>query len=308
MNTEQYEVQDHGDYRRLVVGEKQYDTHYSERVLRALIDHKGTGRAVQYLAHREVRSPLLDPFFDYADGEGMRDLRLLEVGSSFGHITERLNGEDSIGEIVCCDVDDVFVRTLKQQREDLSLDKVSDIVELESWNPVLPFPDESFDVCLLFAVVEHLPFPNRYQYVDEYWRVLRRGGYMVILDTPNRRFPWERHSVGLPFVHRMTPERAFVYAKFFGKLPKETELAEFAAPGTGWRNSSYAECLPQARWCKVTDVSAECGYDLDYLIRPKRWSGRVAYLFYKVLGWYCRRKGIPLSIYLPSLQIVFRKS
>jgi len=307
MKPDEYRIEDHGDHRRLLVGGKMYNTHYSERVLRALVNHKGAGRAVQYLTHGEVRAPLLKPFFDYADEQGMRGLRILEVGCSFGHITEKLNGENSVGEIVPCDVDDVFIGILKHQKEDLPLEKVSDIVLLESFDPALPFPNESFDVCLLFAVIEHLPFPNRYQYVDEYWRVLRRGGFMVILDTPNRRFPWERHSLGLPYVHRMTPEWAFIYAKFFGKLKKETELAEFAAPGTGWRNSSYAECLPAARSCKVRDVSAECGYHLKFWIQPRRLSGRLAYLFYKALNAYCRRKGIPLSIFLPNLQIVLRK-
>jgi SAM-dependent methyltransferase len=307
MTNQEFSLEDLGEQRVLTVDGKEHVSHYSERVLRALIEHKGPGRAVEYLSHGEVRGKLLKPFFDCARRQALHGSRVLEVGSSFGHITELLDAEETIGEIVCCDVDPVFLRIVEYQKQDLPLRKVSEIVPLDTCDPVLPFDDGSFDVCLLFAVIEHLPFPNRFQYVDEYWRVLKHGGYMVILDTPNRLFPWERHSLGLPFVHRMKPEWAFVFGKLFRRLRADTELTEFVRPGTGWRNSSYTECLPATRSYGVKDVSSDCGYNLDFWIQPQRVTGRMARFIYRILGKFCSKRNIPLSIFLPSLHIVLQK-
>ena len=41
--------------------------------------------------------------------------------------------------------------------------------------------------------------------VDEYYRVLGRSGYIAILDTPNRAFPLETHSIGLPLIRWLPP-------------------------------------------------------------------------------------------------------
>ena len=77
----------------------------------------------------------------------------------------------------------------------------------------LPYPDKSFDLVLVLGVVEHLPVHGRRQIVDEYYRVLAPGGHIAILDTPNRFFPLETHSVGLPLVQWLPAPLAFAYAK-----------------------------------------------------------------------------------------------
>src|SRR2546422_9498248 len=64
----------------------------------------------------------------------------------------------------------------------------------------LPWADGAFDLVVAVGVVEHLPLRNRRAQVDEYYRVLAPGGSIAILDTPNRWFPLETHSVGLPLV------------------------------------------------------------------------------------------------------------
>ena len=41
--------------------------------------------------------------------------------------------------------------------------------------------------------------------MDEYYRLLAPGGHIAILDTPNRLFPLETHSIGLPLVQWLPP-------------------------------------------------------------------------------------------------------
>ena len=68
----------------------------------------------------------------------------------------------------------------------------------------LPFEDASFDAVLCNAVIEHVGDRGSQQaLVDECCRV----GRVVILTTPDRRFPIEQHTY-LPLVHWL-PERLY---------------------------------------------------------------------------------------------------
>ncbi|GAB4477064.1 MAG: hypothetical protein OHK0037_38890 [Elainellaceae cyanobacterium] len=65
----------------------------------------------------------------------------------------------------------------------------------------LPFPDQSFDLVVSFAVIEHVG--NRAQqqaFVQELCRV----GKQVYIATPNRWYPVEFHTI-LPLVHWLPP-------------------------------------------------------------------------------------------------------
>jgi len=60
----------------------------------------------------------------------------------------------------------------------------------------LPFGDDEFDIAYSNSVVEHLPPAARAAYASE----LRRVAGRWFVQTPNRGFPIEPHSL-LPFVH-----------------------------------------------------------------------------------------------------------
>lgn len=72
---------------------------------------------------------------------------------------------------------DISVRILEESRQSLESAKyvVSDVEDL-------PFLAESFDVVVSTEVLEHIP--NLEQAVRESWRVLRKGGYLIV-STPN---------------------------------------------------------------------------------------------------------------------------
>lgn len=86
----------------------------------------------------------------------------------------------------------------------------------------LPFPDDSFDLCVSFAVLEHVGSSDQQKvFVDELFRVSKK----VCLTTPNRWYPLEFHTM-LPFAHWLPGDQFRKIAKMIGKefLAREENL------------------------------------------------------------------------------------
>src|SRR5207247_3372284 len=86
-----YRLEDLGDRRVLTVAGRDYPTAYSARVVSMLVERKGALRAPQYFSFKETRGRhFLARLFAYLSARGGDGLSVLEVGCSFGHITEYL--------------------------------------------------------------------------------------------------------------------------------------------------------------------------------------------------------------------------
>lgn len=311
MNDVDYRLVDLGDRRVLTVNGTPHVTTYSERVVRLLIERKGPQRAALYFPFKETRGRhFLAPLLAYLRRLGASGLSVLEVGCSFGHITECLAEESLIAEIHSFDVDPTFVAITRAKVEELGLKTVREVALFTNDETCrLPYADGQFDLVLAIGVVEHLPQRSRRAQVDEYYRVLARGGHIAILDTPNRRFPVETHSVGLPLVQWLPPRLAYRYARL-GRPTRFREVgyAEFIADGTGWRNASLGECLPSRGLTGLDDVTEAAGYGWRFFKDTARSRSRRALLpLFAVACALLRAAGRPPSLGLPYLNVLFRK-
>jgi SAM-dependent methyltransferase len=307
-----YRLVDLGNCRVLTVDGRDHATRYSERVVRMLIERKGVRRAQLYFDFKETRGRLfLEPLFRYLRARDARDLAVLEVGCSFGHLTEYLAEQPEVAAITTFDTDAAFVAIVRAKLAELGLRRVRDVAHFENDETRrLPWADGAFDLVVAAGVVEHLPARNRRAQVDEYYRVLAPGGHIAVLDTPNRWFPLETHSVGLPLVQWLPPRLAHRYARTFrrrkyGAVPYE----EFVADGTGWRNATLAECLPSSGWHGLEDVTEEARYGWRFFRDTARSRTRRALLpcFATVVA-LLRAAGQPPSLCLPYLNLLFRKA
>ncbi|HXJ80539.1 MAG TPA: class I SAM-dependent methyltransferase [Candidatus Methylomirabilis sp.] len=306
-----YHLVDRGDRRVLTVDGREHSTQYSERILRMLIERKGVRRAVLYLPFKETRGRhFLGPLFLYLRERGASDVSVLEVGCSFGHMTEYLHEQLEVAEISAFDTDPAFVAISRAKVEELGLKKVRDVALLSNEATCrLPYPSGRFDLVVVCGVVEHLPERTRRAQVDEYYRVLAQGGHIAILDTPNRWFPLETHSVGLPLVQWLPPRAAFAYARTCrpGKFGRET-YEGFTADGTGWRNASLQECLPSSGWEHLLDVTERAGYGWRFFRDTASSRTRRALLpAFRVLCAGLRGLGRSPSLCLPYLNLLFRR-
>jgi SAM-dependent methyltransferase len=68
------------------------------------------------------------------------------------------------------------------------------------------------DVFLLYAVLEHQTPAERLETLRTGWDMLRPGGLLVVVDTPNRLVYFDAHTSLLPFFHLLPPELGLPYA------------------------------------------------------------------------------------------------
>ncbi len=309
--SEPFRIVDLGDRRVLETAGRQYSTHYSARVIEMLIARKGAHRAPLYFDFKETRGRhFLGPLFAYLRARGARGLRVLEVGCSFGHMTEYLAEQPEVAALTTFDTDAAFVELTRAKVDELVLKAVREVRHLDQdATRRLPWADGVFDVVLAVGVVEHLPVRWRRAQVDEYYRVLAPGGHLAVLDTPNRWFPLETHSVGLPLVQWLSPRLAWRYARL-GRPARYRGIGfeEFVADGTGWRNATLADCLPSSGGGLV-DVTEEAGYGFRFFRDTARSRARRAALpAFAAAAGALRALGRPPSLALPYLNLLFRKS
>jgi SAM-dependent methyltransferase len=307
----EYRLADLGDRRVLTVDGREYSTAYSERVLRLLIERKGPRRAVLYLPFRETRGRhFLAPLLRHLRRVGVSGISVLEVGCSFGHITECLAAEPEVRELFAFDTDPTFVAITRAKVEEMKLGAVREVSHFTDEETCrLPYADARFDLVLAIGVVEHLPARHRRAQVDEYYRVLAPRGHIAILDTPNRYFPLETHSVGLPFVQWLPPALAYRYARLGRRARfRDVPYAEFVADGTGWRNASLADCLPSGGAAGLLDVTEAAGYGWRFFRdTATSRSRRVLLPLFAACCAGLAAAGRSPSLCLPYLNLLFRR-
>lgn len=71
----------------------------------------------------------------------------------------------------------------------------------------------SFDVFILYAVVEHLTIDERLNLLSRIWRAMRPDSVLIVAELPNRLCPIDHHSSMLPYYDGLPPELALLYGK-----------------------------------------------------------------------------------------------
>jgi SAM-dependent methyltransferase len=138
---------------------------------------------------------------------------ILEVGCGYGRNLWAMARLDA-KRIVGCDVS--WVELYRAQGRLATLAPVHhERVHLVRQEPyALPFPDDSFDLVVLWQVLEHLfAVHEKQQVLSECVRVLRPGGH-ILVETPNQLFPFDYHDNKLPFVHWFFPKAAREWLTF----------------------------------------------------------------------------------------------
>jgi SAM-dependent methyltransferase len=138
--------------------------------------------------HRRIKArKIVAVLCDFLGRDDLRELSVLDVGSSTGYISDELAAAG--GGVVGIDVD----RPGVAKAAGLFGGQVRFV---NADGARMPFPDGSFDVAVFNQIYEHVPRPDHV--VAEIRRVLRPGG-VVYMGLTSRLVPIEPHY-GLPML------------------------------------------------------------------------------------------------------------
>ncbi|HDD68872.1 MAG TPA: methyltransferase domain-containing protein [Candidatus Korarchaeota archaeon] len=146
-------------------------------------------------------------------------MRILELGPGGGFLTVEV--ANIVGEqgIVCCiDIQPEMIKTLRKKAKKLGLEER--ILEVVGDASYLPYPDRSFDIAYMVAVLGEIPEQRRA--IREIWRMLKNGGTLSIteiLPDPDYSLPRtvRRLCEGMGFKHVSTRGNLFCYTSNFIK-------------------------------------------------------------------------------------------
>jgi SAM-dependent methyltransferase len=127
------------------------------------------------------------------------------------------------------------------------------------------FEPASFDAVALFAVCEHMTLPERLKVIADCWELLKPGGHMIVVETPNRLWAYDSHTamdnfflwlpdeLALRWVARSKKER--FKKKFPDTLPKADATLLLARWGRG---VSYHDFCVALRYTPTTLPVESC--------------------------------------------------
>ncbi len=177
----------------------------------------------------------------------------------------------------------------------------------------LPYKDETFDVVMLSAVMEHVDPQERPQLLQEAWRVLKKQGCLFIHDTPNRLWPYDGHTTGLwfttwlPWTLRIAYSRRYSQ-RFSGNVSIAELIAKGLHPPTYWEIQKHlpgAVCLNTSNG---NDVAFAFGLT-DQKKRPPHMALTRAAIVWllKLAGGTMSFFDAPPAAILQNLDVCFKK-
>jgi 2-polyprenyl-3-methyl-5-hydroxy-6-metoxy-1,4-benzoquinol methylase len=138
--------------------------------------------------------------------------KILEIGSGTGSSTVALAEQRAI--VTGIDIDEP---ALEVARERCAAHGVSADIQAANAADLGRFGPQDF--VIYFATVEHMTIDERLGSLAQAWSILKSGGLLAIIETPNRLWWFDHHTAQLPFFNWLPDELAFAYSRF---SPRDT--------------------------------------------------------------------------------------
>lgn len=140
--------------------------------------------------------------------------RVLEIGCGTGSATAPLALIS--GHVHGFDINATHVNVARRRCELLGMGNVTFSVEGMDWTT--RYTSESIggsvDVVICYALMEHLMPLERIDLLLGAWRHLPIGGHFVLIEAPNRLYPFDWHSTLMPFMDQLPDEIAYLWNAF----------------------------------------------------------------------------------------------
>ncbi len=312
--------------RRLAARFRQLDPSNEQELRRSLETHYFTREiwgkattAAEYLASKEGQDDFSQHLFERLDNFrstvipwldrviGLNGKRVLEIGCGTGTSTVALAEQGA--SVTAIEIDDESLRVAEDRcnlyQLDVELFKANGADVLDAVKP------GNFDAVIYMAVVEHMTIPERLQSLRDCWSLLSPGGFLAIIETPNRLWLHDAHTSWLPFYFWLPDDLAYLYSQKSPRVPfntafRDANLADMEDLRRQGRGVSFHEielALGSEGWQPLLGMR-------DFLRRRSPlWS--IAHLLTTPHGFQrSLRKaapGIPRVFFEQSLDVVIQK-
>lgn len=176
--------------------------------------HHLEGRAAYF---RSVILPWLEAFAD------LQPANVLEIGPGTGSSTAIFGAASRSVQAI-----DIDVNALRVARDRVRLHGLRNVTIAAANGAKLDqFRPDSFDLVMFIATLEHMTYEERLRSLRISWSLLKTGGFVLVVDTPNRLWFFDGHTGMLPFYHWLPDELAIPYAD---RSPRQDLRKAFARP------------------------------------------------------------------------------
>lgn len=314
-----------GDIRKITVSEphfskgkitnfSQTETFYSEKLLKMLLK-----AYKNYFIAGIERDTGQDTFFPNVKRSidrfhlELRGKRILDFGCGTGSSTIALHRLGA-SSVVGVDINKEHIEVAKQKVKEWGFSSDIELLNIEPYKK-LPFKNESFDIIFCIAVIEHIPPLQRKKIIRDLWRLLKKNGYFVIIESPNRLWPKDDHTTGLWFLPYLPVDIAALYArKLSPGISVNTTLKELYL--RGFRGISTFEIKYYLRFDEYKILNQSNRELREYFFfKMHKNEGKIKHTIklslrftYHLLYYtICKPFNIPLSSFFPEINICLKK-
>ncbi len=270
-------------------------TAYPTDLIRAILDVKGSD-LIEDIQREEDKASLewilKTNLFSYVDPKLFENKKILDYGCGTGTSTLVLARLFPRSKIVGTDVIKKFLSIAELRKKYYSVQNCNFI--LTSTNSP-PSTTGNYDFIILSAVYEHLLPLEREVLLTQMWEILNPKGFIFIFDTPNRLFPIEIHTTGLPLINYLPDHITEILARRWSKKIDPNVTWEFLLR-CGIRGSTLEEILKtlkklipgQFLYLRPNRLGIKHHIDLWYVITKKYVQSNLGQVLLRILMIFLR--------------------
>lgn len=202
-------------------------TAYPAELIRSIFSVKGAYLCDEIMREEDpgyVEKKLRDTILMYADMSDIDGTRVLDFGCGCGSSSLVFARLFPAAQIVGVELDPRHVDLARTRARHRGLVNLTFFESPGSER--LPNGIGEFDNVVLSAVFEHMLPAERRSVMPQLWACLKPGGTLFLNQTPNRLYPVDLHTTGLPVINYLPDRLALFAARRFSPRVDATESWE----------------------------------------------------------------------------------
>ncbi len=213
---------------------REWTTSYPHDLIRLALEIKGPAYLCDSIMRDEdpnyLTKMLGRDLFAYFTPEDFEGVRIMDFGCGAGASTTVLARLLPKSHITGIELEERHLVFARRRAEFLGISNIEFICSPSSTE--LPAEAGLFDFVIMSAVYEHLLPNERISLLPILWSHIRPGGFLFINQTPNRMFPIENHTTGIPLLNYMpSPLACEVAHRFSNRIPASSSWMDMLRLG-----------------------------------------------------------------------------